>query len=67
MNETSPNPDARRLGQLMPLEDTRYPCIVMRKTCAARDQYLGRLPAAPEELAEYKRNCGMDSCDVYVL
>lgn len=51
----------------MPLEDTFFPWVVMRRTCTCSDQYLGRLPASADELAEYKRYSGIDPDDIYVL
>lgn len=65
--EVQANGEARCVGQLMPLEDVRFPVVVLRRTCTRSDQYLGRLPAGDDELAEYKRNCGMDPRDIYRL
>lgn len=59
--------EGRYLGQLMPLESTQYPWVVMRRTCTRDDQYLGRLPASQAELDEYRKNCGLDPADIYVL
>lgn len=57
----------RRVGKLMPLEDSTYPWVIMRRTCQSSDQYLGRLPASDAELRAYKSACGLDPQDIYVL
>lgn len=58
----------RFLGQLMPLDDARYPWVVMRKTCQPHSpQYLGRLPASEAEINEYRQIAGFDPADIYVL
>lgn len=57
----------RYCGQLMPLNDTTFPWVVVRRTCQTSDQYLGRLPASSAELEAYKNACGMDPDDIYVL